>query len=123
MSKRLIGFCNRGETFMITFSKNGGRKILIAAILLSLICLFTLINMNRIKADTLDGVVIKIQDSCILMDSLDENEPGPVKVSYPDNFDISEIMAGDKIRVYYTGGIAESYPCQINKTIKIKKIE
>ena len=79
--------------------------------------------MNRIKADTLDGVFIKIQDSCILMDSLDENEPGPVEVSYPDNFDISEIMAGDKIRVYYTEGIAESYPCQINKTIKIKKIE
>ena len=79
MSKRLIVFFNKGETFMIIFSKNGGRKMSIAAILLSLICLFTLINMSRIKADTLDGVVIKIQDSCILMDSLDENEPGPVR--------------------------------------------
>ena len=48
---------------------------------------------------------------------------GYVKSYLIDKFDVSEIMAGDKIRVYYTGGIAESHPCQINKTIKIKKIE
>lgn len=100
------------------------RLLIVAIIMISVNCINTLIkNMYNVKSDVLDGIVMEKLDNYIMMDSLEEKESGLIQVSYPDHFDTSKIIVGDKIRVYYTDGILESYPCQINKTVKIEKIE
>lgn len=81
------------------------------------------IEVENIKEDTIEGTVVEKSDNYITLDSLDEQNPGLMEVTYPDGFDAANIEAGDKVKIYYTGEILESWPAQIRKTIKIEKID
>ena len=76
-----------------------------------------------IDEDILEGIVVEKLDKYIKVDSIDKQSPGLMEAVYPDGFDALNIAPRDKIRVYYTGGILESWPAQINKTVRIEKLE
>lgn len=94
------------------------------AILLTLLCFFSLIGCNKksmnyiIKNEpSITGVVKETGESCILL----ETEIGECVVSLNvENKDsMTSFQIGDEVVVYYDGSIAESYPMQIHTVYAI----
>ena len=65
------------------------------------------------------GEVTDINEKMLTVKSEDENIGDAVWVSVED---ISDYKIGDKIEVFYTGEVLETYPCQIYE-IDVRKIE
>lgn len=101
------------------------KKIFIVfPVLLCIFFAYTMVNMAQNEDVTLEGRVVEKYDYSVLVDAkIDANNKCLIDIGYPDKFDVSYIAVGDKIKVYYTGEILESYPCRINKAIKIEKID
>jgi hypothetical protein len=58
-----------------------------------------------------DKIIVHINDDVKLLDSQDKE------------IKISDIKVGDKVRIFYNGEIAESYPAQINRCYKVKLLD
>ena len=65
------------------------------------------------------GEVTDVNEKMLTVRSEDENIGDAVWVSVEDT---SEYTVGDKIEVFYTGIVLETYPCQIYE-IAVRKIE
>ena len=65
------------------------------------------------------GEVTEINEKTLLINSEDENIGDAVWVGVEDS---SQYAVGDRIEVFYTGTVLESYPCQIYE-IGVRKIE
>lgn len=67
----------------------------------------------------LEGTVVEKNDNSFLIDT----KEGPLSGGYPTNFAILDIKTGNKVKVYYTGVILETYPGQIHTVTKIEIID
>ena len=65
------------------------------------------------------GEVTEVNEKALLVNSEDENIGDAVWVGVEDS---SQYAVGDRIEVFYTGIVLESYPCQIYE-IDVRKIE
>lgn len=68
------------------------------------------------------ATVLEVREKSILVNE-DGKEYGEINVSLDKVKNVPDLHVGDKVRIYYTGGIAESYPAQINKAAKIEVLE
>lgn len=80
------------------------------------------------KIPSFDGVVLEVYGSSILIEA---DEGSPVRAS-SDKLSVStdieshlrpdKISAGDRVRVFYSGAIMETYPAQLHQTEAIYRI-
>ena len=95
------------------------KKILI--VLSSVIFIFLTymtVNIVQNKVETLEGTVVEKNDNSFMTDT----EYGLMDVHKPDNFVDPGIVAGDRIKIYYRGGILEIYPSRFEEVVKIEKL-
>lgn len=94
------------------------------ALLLSLICVVSLVGCNSRSMNyiienepNITGIVNEADDNFILI----KNEDGEYRVSLNvENKDsMTHFNIGDEVVVYYDGNIAESYPMKINTVYAI----
>lgn len=80
---------------------------------------------NLVNEPNFAGIIEEVGEQSILVRvNEDEDEirsSDLISVSFDDELEdgITDIEIGDKVRVYYDGNIAESYPAQINKVYAI----
>lgn len=87
-------------------------------------------NMNSVvKEPNFTGRVEEIEENSILV-RVDEDEEEAASsdlISVSLDVELEDSMTdfnvGDKVRIYYDGNIAESYPAQVNKVYAIILIE
>lgn len=94
------------------------------ALLLALVCLFTLAgcgrrSMNYIIANepSIPGIVRDTTENAILIENEDGEYWVSLDVENPDS--MTHFQLGDAVVVYFDGSIAESYPMQINRVYAI----
>lgn len=81
-------------------------------------------NKNFISEETvaepmLEGTVVEKTDTFFMIDTKESLLSG----GYPTNFVVSDIKTGDRVKVYYTGVVLETYPEQIHTVTKIEIID
>lgn len=70
----------------------------------------------------IDATVLEVNENSVLVNEYGK-EYGEIYVSLDKLKNIPVLSVGDKVRIYYTGGVAESYPGQINKAMRIEVLE
>lgn len=68
---------------------------------------------------SIEGKVTEKYEKAFMLVETDTSKK--IVCSWPKNYDTSQIEINDKITVYFNGEILETYPAQINGTVKIKK--
>lgn len=81
-------------------------------------------NKNFISEETvaepmLEGTVVEKTDTFFMIDTKESLLSG----GYPTNFVVSDIKTGDRVKVYYTGVVLETYPEKIHTVTKIEIID
>ena len=94
------------------------------AIVLALVCVFSLIGCNNRSMNyiienepSIMGIVKETNDNSILIGNEDGEYCVSLNVENKDS--MTHFSIGDEVVVYYDGNIAESYPMQINTVYAI----
>ena len=95
------------------------------AILLSVVLILSLCACDKAKPD-FEATVIEKRESMLLV-APDEDEKlysiaDRIYVTLPDEIDISDFTTGDKVKITYSGEVAESYPAHIAEVSSVVHI-
>ncbi len=95
------------------------------AILLSVVLILSLCACDKAKPD-FEATVIENRESMLLV-APDEDEKlysiaDRIYVTLPDEIDVSNFNTGDKVKITYSGEVAESYPAHIAEVSSVVHI-
>ena len=77
---------------------------------------------NQNKTHRLYGIVLEVQNGCILVETNSENgslAAGQYLISLPNDISHEYFMVGDNVDIEFRYPIAETYPAQIQDVINI----
>ena len=98
MMLMLAACSNEGNTFKATVLDNNETTLLVEP------------DADTTEAKSADKISVSVKDAAIL----DSND---------NEILIEDFKVGSKLEISYRGGIAESYPAQLQKTYKIKLLD
>lgn len=93
------------------------RKVIVGIILIILILIIFAVIRFASKVQTIEAVIVKVYNQNYLLVQKSDGELFNIGRGYFNN---KEFKEGQEIKVFFTGGILEIYPEQLNKELYVK---